>query len=213
MNIYTPTYLYIKQHSVTEKLYFGKTKHSPDAYIGSGLYWLRHIKDHGKEHVVTLWYCLFLDKESIKEFALNFSKQENIVESECWANLIEENGLNGNGLPKNYKRTKESRIKATNTRSKSAKELGYYHTPESIKKTADAKRNKPRSVETKQKLSDANRGIPKSKEFANRVSDTMKGRIQITAKCIHCGIEMQVSNLARYHNDNCKLKIVLPQLP
>ena len=100
MSIYTPfkpTYLYIKQHSITGKLYFGKTIKDPEKYLGSGKHWLRHIKKHGKEHVVNLWYCLFLDGESIKEFALNFSIQENIVDSEQWLNLVNENGLDGGG--------------------------------------------------------------------------------------------------------------------
>ena len=95
MSIYTPTYLYIKQHSITGKLYFGKTIKDPEKYLGSGVHWKSHIKKHGKEHVVNLWYCLFLDQESITEFALNFSKQQNIVESSEWLNLIEENGTNG----------------------------------------------------------------------------------------------------------------------
>lgn len=68
---------------------------------------MRHIEKHGTEHVETLWYCLFLDKESCTEFALKFSDQQNIVESEDWLNLKPENGLDGGtrkghmkGIPK-----------------------------------------------------------------------------------------------------------------
>lgn len=92
---FTPTYLYIKQHSITGKLYFGKTIRNPEIYLGSGTYWNRHIKKHGKEHVITLWYCLFYDKESITDFAINFSKSQNIVESEKWLNLKPETGVDG----------------------------------------------------------------------------------------------------------------------
>lgn len=74
-----PTYLYIKRHRVTGKLYFGKTIKNPEMYTGSGTRWLNHINYHGKEHVDTLWYCLFLDEESISEFALSFSKNNDIV--------------------------------------------------------------------------------------------------------------------------------------
>jgi hypothetical protein len=94
MNIYS-TFLYIKKHSITGLLYFGKTTKNPEKYYGSGKYWLKHIKKHGKKHVVTLWYCLFLDKDTLTSFALNFSKQNNIVKSDLWANLTEENGLDG----------------------------------------------------------------------------------------------------------------------
>ena len=37
----------------------------------------------------------FDDAELCTEFALKFSKQNNIVLSDQWANLIEENGING----------------------------------------------------------------------------------------------------------------------
>jgi len=47
MDIYTtefqPTYLYIKQHTKTGKLYFGKTGNDPEKYLGSGTRWKRHL--------------------------------------------------------------------------------------------------------------------------------------------------------------------------
>jgi len=95
MTIYTPTYLYIKQHSITGKLYFGKTITDPEKYLGSGKHWKRHIKKHGKEHVVTLWYCLFYDQEECTKFALMFSEQQNIAQSDIWLNLKPENGRDG----------------------------------------------------------------------------------------------------------------------
>lgn len=92
---FTPTYLYIKQHSITAKLYFGKTVKDPEVYKGSGSRWTSHIKKHGKEHVETLWYSLFTDQESCTAFALLFSEQQRIVESSDWLNLIPENGIDG----------------------------------------------------------------------------------------------------------------------
>ena len=90
-----PTYLYIKQHKITGLKYFGKTtKENPVTYLGSGKHWLRHIKKHG-EHIETIWYQLFTDEKLLTEYALNFSKQNDIVVSKEWANLKEENGLDG----------------------------------------------------------------------------------------------------------------------
>lgn len=109
---FQPTYLYIKQHSVTGKLYFGKTSKSHDEmlkYLGSGKRWQWHIKKHGIEHVETLWYCLFYDQEDCTNFALIFSSQENIVESTDWLNLKPENGLDGN--PINTKMTSQQKQK------------------------------------------------------------------------------------------------------
>ena len=91
-----PTYLYIKQHTLTKLKYFGKTtKKSPIEYLGSGKYWKKHIKKHGEQHVETIWCQLFTDKNDLEKFALNFSKDNNIVESTEWANLKNENGLDG----------------------------------------------------------------------------------------------------------------------
>ena len=102
---FIPTYLYIKQHTITGKLYFGKTTKNPEVYSGSGVYWKTHIKKHGK-HIETLWYCLYTDEKTIKEDASSFSKLWNIVESGDWLNLIEEDGI-GNGLPVGHKKTEE----------------------------------------------------------------------------------------------------------
>ena len=92
--VFVPTFLYIKQHKVTGKLYFGKTYKNPEKYTGSGVHWKPHLRKHGK-NIETLWYCLYLNEESIKESAMSFSKLWNIVESDEWLNLIEENGTDG----------------------------------------------------------------------------------------------------------------------
>lgn len=94
-NQFKPTFIYIKEHSITGMLYFGKTTKNPEKYLGSGKYWKRHIKKYGKQYVVNLWYTLFLSYEECIQFATNFSKQYNIIESVDWANLISENGLDG----------------------------------------------------------------------------------------------------------------------
>ena len=99
-----PTYLYIKQHPTTKLKYFGKTTKEPNQYLGSGKLWLKHIKKHGRDYVQTIWYQLFYYENELINFALSFSKENNIVESKEWANLKDENGLDG-GFDKH---TKES---------------------------------------------------------------------------------------------------------
>jgi hypothetical protein len=93
-----PTYLYIKQHSITGLKYFGKTTNDPYTYNGSGVYWNDHIKKHGKEHIVTLWVSNLFHDKSIVDYALHFSEENNIVESKEWANQKPENGLDGGQL-------------------------------------------------------------------------------------------------------------------
>ena len=109
MTIYTnfkPTFLYVKQHSVTGKLYFGKTTKNPETYHGSGKHWKLHIAKHGTQYIETLWYQLYYDAETIKSDALSLSKSLNIVESSDWLNLIDEDGI-GNGLPPGHKKSEE----------------------------------------------------------------------------------------------------------
>lgn len=88
--------LYVKQHTKTGKKYFGMSRKYTPKYLGSGVYWLKHIKKHGIKHVIELHVWEFDDQLKCTEFALEFSKENNIVESKEWANLREENGLDGN---------------------------------------------------------------------------------------------------------------------
>ena len=78
-------YLYVKQHSITGFKYFGKTEQAnPFRYNGSGKYWVPHIKKHGKNYIKTLDIFGFDNAKLCTEFALKFSKENNIVESnEC----------------------------------------------------------------------------------------------------------------------------------
>lgn len=85
-------YLYIKKHKITGLKYFGFTKNNPYAYNGSGIYWKRHFRKHGKEHIQTLDVFGFSDLDLCSDFALSFSKRNDIVNSQDWANLMDENG-------------------------------------------------------------------------------------------------------------------------
>lgn len=97
-------YLYIKWHPTDPStrtdgrglFYLGKTLHKNlEKYKGGGLHWNNHINKYGRNKVETIWYCLFTEKEEIKEFALMVSEQWNIVTSDLWANLKFEDGLRG----------------------------------------------------------------------------------------------------------------------
>lgn len=87
-------YLYIKTHNQTGLKYFGKTTKDPFTYKGSGKYWLKHLSKYGND-VSTQVISEFDDIDKCSKFALSFSKENNIVESEEWANFREENGLDG----------------------------------------------------------------------------------------------------------------------
>jgi hypothetical protein len=191
----TPTYLYIKQHSITKKKYFGKTSNlDPYTYNGSGVYWTNHIKVHGIEHIVTLWVSEVYTDTSIVEVALKFSIENDIVNSDEWANLIPENGLDG--CP-----------------------FGQKHTEESKAKQSAAKKGKPCSEETKAKISAAKKGKPQSEETKAKISAAKKGKTHTeeakprTRK--PCSEEtkakMSATNKGKMHTEESKVKMRKPK--
>lgn len=95
---FAPTALLVLTHNVTGMKYFCKTTRLKNLhwYKGSGLYWKRHMKVHGRDisaGVLGLYY----DQDRCVSAALKFSAENNIVADEGWANFIPENGLNGAG--------------------------------------------------------------------------------------------------------------------
>lgn len=100
--------LYIFTHNITGLKYFGKTKCNFEKtellkYGGSGSYWNNHLKKHGRDISVEIYGIYNI--EEVKEIALKFSRDNNIVSllnesgprkgKKVWANLIPENGIGG----------------------------------------------------------------------------------------------------------------------
>jgi hypothetical protein len=92
---FKPTRLYIKELFGIK--YFGKTScKNVESYSGSGVIWKKRIKKYGKENIRTLWISdWYHDPYEIQKVALDFSRENQIVESNEWANLWAENGING----------------------------------------------------------------------------------------------------------------------
>jgi hypothetical protein len=106
--------LYIKTHNITGLRYFGKTtRKNINSYCGSGIYWQKHLKKHGKDFSTEV-VGMFEKEEEVKQFAIAFSNINNIIESKEWANLKEENGLDGN--PCGVKFTDEHKEKIRQSR-------------------------------------------------------------------------------------------------
>ena len=102
-----PTRLAIKK--LAGILYFCKsTVENISIYSGSGVEWKDRIKKYGKENIETLWISdWYICPHEIQRVALDFSRENQIVESDKWANLKPENGLDG-GSKKGHKKSKES---------------------------------------------------------------------------------------------------------
>lgn len=157
-------------------LYFGKTnKATPEVYKGSGKYWTNHIKKYGIEHVETLWYCLFVEEDTIKMFAEQFSLSNNIVQSKEWANLKIENGLDG-GRAGGWKHTPEIKsvmsLRKKGTRFTKVKKVSA----EGLERIAAAQRGKKLSAEHRQKISTGNRGKKMPESMRDKMSVIAKNR-------------------------------------
>ncbi len=92
-------YLLIKEHLNTGLKYLCKHVASSfsecETYKGSGTYWKRHLKQHGN-NVKTI--CLFVteNENEFRKVAKKYSICFDVVNSNDWANLCNEEGQGGN---------------------------------------------------------------------------------------------------------------------
>lgn len=177
MKKFYPTYLYVKTHNVTGLKYFGKTtKKDPYSYIGSGNYWLSHLKIHGKD-ISTEIIGFFEDQRDCVSAAIRFSEENNIVNSlnesgkKIWANQVIENGLDGGYTGRtNYEpHSLESKQKI----SESKKGQLPWNTG---KKGVNPGNRTARSDDTKKLLSEANLGKKKSPQSVQKTAEKLKGK-------------------------------------
>lgn len=170
MKTFKPTYLYVKTHLDTGLKYFGKTTKDPYKYNGSGKHWLAHCRKYGFR-IQTEIIGYFTDKEECSRVALEFSKSKCIVESLDWANIIEENGLDG-GETGNRSYTSLSDA----TKKKLSEKLKGKKSWNTGIKGSSKGNKRPRTEETKKKISQSLTGRHQSAEsIAKRISST-KGK-------------------------------------
>lgn len=87
-------YLYVKTHNKTGLKYLGKTERDPYSYNGSGVYWKKHLKEHGNDISTTILFETD-DEKDFKKMAEHYSKKFDVVKSKEWANLKLEEGDGG----------------------------------------------------------------------------------------------------------------------
>ena len=187
MREFKPTWLYVKKHSITGLLYFGKsTLKDPTNYMGSGKYWKNHLNVHGK-YIDTVWCELFTDYANLVDFAELFSSFFDIVKSNKWAYLIAENGLDGGsdkGRP-GHKMSEETRRKISDSnkgRVVSAEQRQVQSELLTGRKFSEEtklkmrKSNRSSSEETRKKISDSSKGKTFSIESRQKMSEAKTGR-------------------------------------
>ncbi len=218
-------YLYTKEHTITNMKYFGKTMLNsfdlrPELYHGSGKYWLRHIRKHDRQYVITTNVWSFEDQASATEFALKFSKENDIVESKEWANLKDEDAVNGGW----------DAVNASYFNNNSHPRLGTKHSDHTKQLMRAAKLGKKQSLEHIKKRVDKNTGqkrTEKQKAYYKSIrvyteSEREKRRInglgrkhseetlikmrkpRAIIECPHCKILGGGNTMHRWHFENCK---------
>ena len=93
--------------------------------------------------------------------------------------------------------------------AKRGKKEHEIYSPEAILKRKEGIKNRVISDEAKEKIRQgALKGckMPKSDDWKKQMSERMSGIKRQTYVCVHCGKETVLSNINRWHNDNCKFK-------
>lgn len=146
---FAPTALLVMEHNVTGLKYFCKTTVLDRVYRykGSGVAWLKHLKEHGTDVTVGL-LGFYTDGARCLQAAKKFSQENDIVASAAWANLVEELGKNGASM-----------------KGEKNPFYGKKHKPETAERLRLLKIG--RSV---------NGGKPKSPEHRAKLSASLKGR-------------------------------------
>lgn len=142
-------YLMIKTHKHTKMKYLcKKTTDNIDTcytYKGSGKYWLRHLAIHGTD-ITTVIVEVCDTKEELTQKGIQWSKMLNVVDSEEYANLVEERGdggptmlgrqitkeqkiKQGESISRFWKNSSEEYKASRNLINKQSHEIYEYHTP------------------------------------------------------------------------------------
>jgi hypothetical protein len=177
MKKFYPTYLCIKTHTITGLKYFCKTtKHNYHSYSGSGIYWKRHLKEHGW-HFTTELLGFYTNKEECTAAAINFSIDNDIVKvagadgKKIWANQIMENGLDGGDTSRTLynPHSEESKKKMSDSRKGSIPwNKG--------KKGVNPGNTNSRTDEQKDKISKKLTGRKRNPESVNKTAEKLRGR-------------------------------------
>lgn len=195
-------YILLKTHNVTGKKYLcrhvTKNEQTCYSYIGSGIYWKRHLKKHGND-VSTEIIAKCSSYEEAKIIGLHYSNKWNIVESEEFANLVSESGQGGAEVAKQRKTFNRFGFERPANRypgqSNPAKKPG-------VGEKISAKLT-GRKITWGEKISKACKGrIAHNKGKSNPYAKT--DQMNISVECPKCSKVGGLGAMKRWHFDNCK---------
>jgi hypothetical protein len=150
------------------------------SYKGSGKYWKKHLKKYGNKVETELLYetvCL----EEFNRVCLEYSSRYNVAESEEWANLIPENGLDGGNRWEFLDENRQEKVRTI----QSEKYKGISRLIEHCKAISDGRRNMSKEDKEKRKLK-----LLKTRSTKNydnvwvKMSNERKGSLNPAAKAV-----------------------------
>lgn len=162
-----------------------------------------HIKKYGYCNVRTIWVSDWYYDSSIIEDALNFSQYHQIVTSTMWANLIEENGINGGGNCSQM-HTQEIREKALLTRNNKTNyeiQLIYNKRQNTIKEKYNCECFYINKEQTIEKRNNTNLERYGSKCAANKSPEISK---QVQQERLNRPIIKQIKCISPFTNESLK---------
>jgi len=186
-------FVYKTINPINKKFYIGKhsTKNLNDNYQGSG----KWIKDCKKSNIHLITGIIKFCKSEDEAYFLEEKLVEKFIHNKLCMNFI--NG--GKGLRAEYlygekNPAKRPEVRKILSEQKIGKLNPMYGKP--------IHKGIPKTEEHKKKLSELRKNNPKY----NGVNHPMYGKKPKTDKCIYCDKIVNVGNLAKWHNDNCKEK-------
>jgi hypothetical protein len=187
-----------------------------EKYKGSGIYWKNIVKKYGKKNVKTIWVSdWFYCPHHIQEFALMYSEYNQVVESDEWANLRPENGLDG-GICRKLRETNS--VLQTKVQREKVENGTHPFLDGTVARETQLQRVKDGTHtflggniqrEAQQKIVAAGEHHFQDSEWHREsVQKQLSNGNHASQKkicCIHCRKEVDSANFSKHHGDNCKL--------
>ena len=213
MNHYV--YLIEKKNSLPnqEKYYIGvrscESKISNDDYMGSSKYLTEDIKINGKNQYNKIILKRFESRKEALLYEIELHKQFDVASNFLFFNKANQkttgfscgagelNPFYGKKHTEEYKQRLSALLKTKDCRSKTPN-IGLIHTEETKLKMS-LKRKEWMSINKHPML-----GLKKTDEM--KLNNSLGALKQTKETCVHCGITAISGNIARWHNEKCKIR-------
>jgi hypothetical protein len=182
-----------KRKDTGEVFYVGIGKEESRAYeYGRNHLWQEVVDETEYDIEITHRDIIYEEACSIEKYLIAFWGRKNLRLGPL-TNLTD-----GGDTTEGYKHTQDSKKKISNSL------IGFRHSKQSIEKIADSHRDVPLSIYHRYRISIGNLNKPKSKEHRKSLALSKLGVKHKIVFCPHCNKSGGISNMHRYHFENCK---------